>query len=162
MNPCSICALSFESNRDAMRHGRSNHRTAYFANYGIGHRDYVAPPQGFVFCDVCSIFIGPCASHTMSSGHIARVASAAVASSAAEAQSGDSSRREPTVRPAVPTLEIFGDLPVFSSGRARKAAPERAASPPAENDGLGEWEDDGPGWDEAAPSQVLSSSIFYC
>ena len=144
-----------------MRHGRESHRKAYFANLGLGNRHYVAPPQGFVFCDVCSIFIGPCASHTMSSGHIARVASAAVAYSAAEAQSGDSSRREPTVRPAVPALDIFGDLPVLSSGRARKAAPE-LASPPAENDGMGEWEDDGPGWDEAAPSQVLSSSNFFC
>lgn len=99
----------------------------------------------------------------MSSGHIARVASAAVGQSgeSSRAQSGDSSRLEPTVRPAVPTLDIFGDLPVFSSGRARKAAPGRA-SPPAENDEMGEWEDDGPGWDEAAPSQVLSSSNFFC
>ena len=146
MHPCIICALSFDSQNEAMRHGRRTHRKAYFANLGHGNRHYVAPPQGFVFCDVCSIFIGQCASHTMSSGHIARVASAAVA------QSGDSSRLEPTVRPAVPTLDIFGDLPVFSSGRARKAAPERA-SPPAENDGMGGWEDDG-------PSQVHFSYMF--
>ena len=129
-----------------MRHGRINHRTAYFANYGIGHRDYVAPPQGFVFCDVCSIFIGPCASHTMSSGHIARVASAALA------QSGESSRREATVHPAVPTLDIFGDLRVPSSRRARLAAPERL-SPPAKEDGMGDREDDG-------PSQVHLSYMF--
>jgi hypothetical protein len=91
----------------------------------------------------------------MSSGHIARVASAAVA------QSGDSSRREATLRPAVPTLDIFGDLRVPSSRRARLAAP-KGASPPAEEDGMGDREDDGPVWeDDAAPGQVLSSSNVF-
>ena len=133
-----------------MRHGRLNHRTAYFANFGIGHRRYIAPPQGFVFCDVCSIFIGPCVSHKMSSGHNARVASAA------KAQSGESSSSEPIVRPAVPLLDIFGDMPVPSSRRARLVAPERT-SPPAEDEGNADWEDDGPVLDDAAPSQVFKS-----
>ena len=143
MYPCSICADSFDSHIHAMRHGRKKHRPAYFANFGVGHRDYVAPPRGLVFCDLCSIFVGPSATHKMSSGHKARVASASVA------QSGESSSSERTVRPAAPPLDIFGDLPVHSSRRARLVAP----SPPAENNGIADQVDDG-------PSQVNLSYMF--